>query len=349
MPSSSDTFRLTVAVPFYNEEAVLPELLERLGRTLDRIDGGPHEIVCVDDGSQDRTWSILEAAASDDSRLVLLRLSRNFGHQAAFSAALDHATGDAVVMMDGDLQDPPEAIPRFVEQHHQGFDVVYARRIRRKEPWPLRLNYFLFYRIAGVLSDVPLPVDAGDFALLSRRVVDVVTGTRERHRFLRGLRSWAGFRQTGLEVERGDRAAGRTKYTLRKLLRLAADGIFSFTVAPLRLASVVGALTMLFIGAYGAYALYAKLFLDRSPAGFTALILTIIFVSAVNLFFMGIIGEYVGRIYQEGKARPLYVVERLTRGASTEDAAREGSGAPAKDRGEGAGHPNGPTRSKIED
>lgn len=330
MASSDKSFRLSVALPLHNEEAVLSELLGRLGRVLDRTDGGPHEIVCVDDGSRDRTRPMLEAAAREDPRLVVVRLSRNFGHQAALSAALDHATGDAVVMMDGDLQDPPEVIPRFVEQYHEGYDVVYARRVRRKEPWLLRLSYFLFYRIAAALSDVPLPLDAGDFALLSRRVADVMTGTRERHRFLRGLRSWAGFRQTGLEVERGERAAGRTKYTLRKLMGLAADGIFSFTVAPLRLASVVGAMAMFLIGAYGVFALYAKLFLDRSPAGFTALILTIIFVSAVNLFFMGIIGEYVGRVYQQVKARPLYVVERITRGDAG-DAATPETAAPDTD------------------
>lgn len=315
MTETTSPFRLSVALPLYNEEEVLPELLDRLGAVLDGLEGGPHEIVCVDDGSRDRTAEMLEEAARDEPRLVLVKLSRNFGHQAAFSAALDHVTGDAVVMMDADLQDPPEVIPEFVERWREGWDVVYARRARRKESWLLRLSYFVFYRLLSTMSDVRLPLDAGDFALLSRRVVDTLRSAPERHRYLRGLRSWAGFRQVGVEVERAERAAGRSKYTPRKLFRLAFDGIFSFTVAPLRFAAAVGALAVLLTGAYGAYALWARLFLDRSPQGFTALILTVIFVSGVNLFFLGVIGEYVGRIYQETKARPLYVVDRVVRGA----------------------------------
>lgn len=315
MTETTSPIRLSVALPLYNEEEVLPELLDRLGAVLDGLEGGPHEIVCVDDGSRDRTAEMLEEAARDEPRLVLVKLSRNFGHQAAFSAALDHVTGDAVVMMDADLQDPPEVIPEFVERWREGWDVVYARRARRKESWLLRLSYFVFYRLLSTMSDVRLPLDAGDFALLSRRVVDTLRSAPERHRYLRGLRSWAGFRQVGVEVERAERAAGRSKYTPRKLFRLAFDGIFSFTVAPLRFAAAVGALAVLLTGAYGAYALWAKLFLDRSPQGFTALILTVIFVSGVNLFFLGVIGEYVGRIYQETKARPLYVVDRVVRGA----------------------------------
>lgn len=328
MTETTSPFRLSVALPLYNEEEVLPELLERLGAVLDDLEGGPHEIVCVDDGSRDRTAEMLEEAARSDPRLVLVKLSRNFGHQAAFSAALDHVTGDAVVMMDADLQDPPEVIPEFVERWREGYDVVYARRARRKESWLLRLSYFVFYRLLSTMSDVRLPLDAGDFALLSRRVVDTLRSAPERHRYLRGLRSWAGFRQVGVEVERARRAAGRSKYTPRKLFRLAFDGIFSFTVAPLRFAAAVGALAVLLTGAYGAYALYAKLFLDRSPQGFTALILTVIFVSGVNLFFLGVIGEYVGRIYQETKARPLYVVDRVVRGS---EVVRGTAGAPEPD------------------
>lgn len=316
--SNHESFRLSVAIPVYEEEEVLPELLDRLGRVLDDLEGGPHEIVCVDDGSRDRTGELLEQAARSDPRLVVVRLSRNFGHQAAFTAALEHTTGDAVVMMDADLQDPPEVIPEFVARWREGFDVVYARRAQRKESWLLRLSYFLFYRLLSTMSDVRLPLDAGDFSLLSRRVVDTIKEAPERHRYLRGLRSWAGFRQVGIEVERAARAAGESKYTPRKLLGLAFDGIFSFTVAPLRFAAAVGALATLLTGAYGAYALFAELFLGQNPQGFTAIILAIIFMSGVNLFFLGVIGEYVGRIYQEAKARPLYVVERVIGGPGTD-------------------------------
>jgi len=202
-------FRLSVAVPIHNEESVLPELLMRLRAVLDGLPGGPHEIVFVDDGSSDRTFAILEEAARRDSRIVVLSLSRNFGHQSAITAALDHITGDAAVVMDGDLQDVPEAIPQFVERHHQGFDVVYAQRIRRKEPWPLRLSYFVFYRMMASLSDVRLPLDSGDFGLMSRRVIDQLRRMPEHHRYLRGMRSWVGFRQAGIPVEREERHSGK--------------------------------------------------------------------------------------------------------------------------------------------
>ena len=301
-------FRLSVAVPLYNEENVLPELLRRLRAVLENIPGGPHEIVLVNDGSSDRTLEMAEAEAARSPGIVVVALSRNFGHQAALTAALDHCSGDAVVVMDADLQDIPEAIPRFVEQFQQGYDVVYARRVRRKETWWLKLSYFLFYRLLAMLSELNLPVDAGDFALISRRVVDQLRRLPEHHRYLRGLRSWVGFRQVGIPVDRAERHAGRSKYSLRKLFELASDGIFAFSIVPLRAAILLGGLAMVMSGAFAVYAVYARLFLQRSPQGFTALVLLITFLSGILLFFLGIIGEYVGRLYEEVKARPLYIV-----------------------------------------
>ena len=198
----SPDLKISVAVPVYNEESVLPDLLRRTLAALDTLPGGPHEIVLVDDGSSDRTWQILEQATADDSRIVAVTLSRNFGHQAALGAALDYVSGDVVAVMDGDLQDPPEAIPRLLAEYLQGFDVVYAVRVKRKEGLLLRTCYALFYRTIAMLADLELPIGAGDFAVMSRRVVDLVRRSPERQRYLRGLRTWYGFRQKGVEIER---------------------------------------------------------------------------------------------------------------------------------------------------
>src|SRR5229473_1109008 len=306
-------FRLSIAIPLHDEESVLPELLRRTRAVLDQIPGGPHEIVFVDDGSIDRTFAILEEASRQDSRIRAISLSRNFGHQAALTAALDHVSGDAAVVMDGDLQDAPEVIPQFVERLQQGYDVVYAKRIRRKEPWLLRLCYFVFYRIMAKLSDVRLPLDSGDFGLMSRRVIDQICRMPEHHRYLRGMRGWVGFRQTGVPVEREERHSGRSKYSFLRLVKLATDGIFAFSIVPIRAAALLGAAAVSISSLFGIYAVFAKLVLHRSPQGFTALLLLITFLSGVLLFFLGVIGEYVGRIYEESKARPLYVVSRVLR------------------------------------
>jgi len=305
--------RLSVAIPVHNEESVLPELLQRLRRVLDGLRGGPHEIVFVDDGSTDRTFAMLCEAAREDSRMIVISLSRNFGHQAAISAALDHASGDAVVTMDGDLQDIPEAIPQFVEKFEEGFDVVYAQRVRRKEPLLLRICYFLFYRMMAGLSDVHLPLDSGDFGLMSRRVVDQVRRMPEHHRYLRGMRSWVGFRQTGIPVERAERHSGKSKYSLLRLIKLAADGLFAFSIVPIRATALLGMLVVLLSFLYVSYAIYAKLVLHVSPQGFTALIVAVTFLSGIVLFSLGIIGEYLGRIYEETKARPKYVIGQIVR------------------------------------
>ena len=302
---------VSVAIPVYNEAQVLPHLLSRLRAVLDAIPGGPHQVVFVDDGSSDATVEVLEAEARRDHRILVVALSRNFGHQTALTAALDHVTGDVTVVMDADLQDPPEALPSFLDQYEQGFDVVYARRVERKEGLLLRLSYFLFYRLIAKLSALDLPLDAGDFGLMSRRVVEELRRTPEHHRYLRGLRRWVGFRQTGVVVERSARAAGTSKYGPAKLLKLAFDGIFAFSIAPLRAAALAGALAVALSALFAVYSLYAKFVLDQSTRGFTALVLIITFLSGLQLLFLGVIGEYLGRVYEEVKGRPLYVIDRV--------------------------------------
>jgi len=309
--------RVSVAIPLHNEEPGVPELLSRLGAVLDGIPGGPHEIVLVDDGSTDRTLEVLDAAAQVDPRLVIVALSRNFGHQAALSAGLDFVTGDVVVAMDGDLQDRPEAIPLLLAKHDEGFDVVYAQRSKRKEGLALRTSYFVFYRLMASLADTRLPLDSGDFALMTRRVVEQMRAAPEANRYVRGLRSWVGFRQTALVVERDERFAGTTHYGPLKLLKLASDGIFSFSIVPLRAAALLGLFAIIVTGIFSIYTLYARLILHRTPVGFTSLMLFMAFLTGVQLFFLGIIGEYVGRIYQETKRRPLYVLGSVTRAKSS--------------------------------
>lgn len=338
----SEGFRLSVAIPLHNEETVLPELLRRTLAILDALPGGPHELLFVDDGSTDRTVSLVHAAAEHDPRIVLVTLSRNFGHQAALSAALDHVTGDAVVVMDGDLQDIPEAIPNLVERFREGFDVVYAQRTGRKEAWPLRLSYFLFYRLMARLSDVRLPLDTGDFGLMSRRVVDEIRRMPEHHRYLRGLRSWVGYRQTGVAVERSERHSGKSKYGFLRLLKLAADGLFAFSIVPIRAAALLGGTAIAASMLFGFYAVLQKVVFHKSPQGFTALLLLITFLSGVFLFFLGVIGEYVGRIYEETKRRPNYIVGEVFRSRShplnlldrseTRNSGTEVSVAPARRR-----------------
>jgi len=302
--------RVSLAIPVYNEEAVVPELLRRTTAVLDSLPGGPHEIVLANDGSSDRTLEMLEQAAEKDARLVVVDLSRNFGHQTALTAALDHVSGDVAVLMDGDLQDPPEAVPKLLEAYQQGYDVVYVRRVKRKESWYLRACYYLFYRLLAALSSTQLPLDSGDFGLMSRRVIEEIRRMPEHQRYLRGLRTWVGFRQIGIPVERSARHAGTAKYSPIKLLMLAFDGIFAFSIVPLRAAAILGMIAIALSGLFSIYSVIAK-FLFHSPQGFTAIILVVTFLSGMNLFFLGVIGEYIGRIYEETKARPHYVVGRV--------------------------------------
>jgi dolichol-phosphate mannosyltransferase len=303
--------RLSVGIPIFNEQEVIPELLSRLGAVLDTIEGGPHEMVFVDDGSTDNTRKMLEDAARSDPRINVVVLSRNFGHQAAMGAALDHATGDAVVLMDGDLQDQPEIIPELLQHYAAGADVVFARRKTRQEGLLARTAYRTFYRIIAALSDTKLPLDSGDFALLGAPVVAALRNMPEHDRYLRGLRAWVGFTQVGIDVDRSARFAGKPKYTTWKLIKLALDGVCSFSIVPLRAAAVTGVLAIAASAMFAFYAIYVRLVVGEVPAGFTASLLIMTFLSGVQLLFLGIIGEYLGRVYGETKGRPPYVVARL--------------------------------------
>lgn len=306
--------RLSVAVPVYNEEQLLPELLSRLMAVVDSLPGGPHEVVFIDDGSTDGTRRILLEASRRDSRIKIVALSRNFGHQAAFSAGIDYATGDSIVLMDGDLQDEPEIIPEFVAQHERGADVVFARRASRQEGLALRIAYKLFYRVLSALSEVRLPLDSGDFALLGTPVVAALRRLPEHQRYLRGLRAWVGFRQVGIDVQRQVRRAGKAKYTTWKLIKLALDGMCSFSIVPLRAALLIGCIAIIASATFCLYALYVRLKGGATPQGFTASLLIMTFLSGVQLLFLGIIGEYLGRVYAEVKGRPPYVVAEIVDG-----------------------------------
>lgn len=300
---------LSVVVPVLNEEDNILELIRRLKAALDG--GLPFEVIFVDDGSTDRTWRLLTSLHAEDPRIKSIRLARTFGHQAAISAGLRAATGDAVVVMDGDLQDAPEVVPEFVKRWLDGDDVVYAIRQSRQASWPKRVAYHVFYRLLARISAVELPLDSGDFSLMDRRVVDVLNAMPERTRFVRGMRGWAGFRQSGVPCDRGDRFAGRTKHTYSTLVRLALDGFFGFSNKPLQVASALG-LAVSGVSFALALALVVLSLVASVPLhGATALLLAILFVGGVQLICLGILGEYVGRIYDEVRARPPFVVAAI--------------------------------------
>jgi polyisoprenyl-phosphate glycosyltransferase len=308
-----DNFRLSICVPFYNEEEVIMTLLNQIEVVLGKVEGGPHELILVNDGSRDSTEKLLDQYVNDSKGhcVRVIHLSRNFGHQIAISAGLEAVTGDACVVMDGDLQDSPEAIVDLLRAYNEGYEVVYAKRIFRKEGALLKLCYYSFYRVLDFFSEHPMPVDAGDFAIISKRVVSVIISCQERNRYLRGLRAWSGFRQKGIEVERGKRQGGKSKYGTLKLLKLALDGIFSFSIIPLRLAVIFGSIGVTCSILYFFYTLYAMYILERTPPGFTALVLLLAVVSSLQLLSLGVLGEYIGRIYNESKMRPLYVIDRV--------------------------------------
>lgn len=300
---------LSVVAPCFNEESVLPEFLQRVGQVLDRL-GASSEIVLVDDGSRDGTWPILAAAAAEDRRVVAVRLMRNHGHQLALTAGLSICRGERILIIDADLQDPPELIPELVAQWRAGFDVVYATRSARAGETRLkRLTAAGFYRAMERLSDTPLPRDTGDFRLLSRRALDALSKLRERQRFMKGLFAWIGYRQTAVRYQREPRHSGRTKWNYWRLTQLAIEGITSFSSAPLRLATWVGLGSSLLAFVYGLWVLTKALIWGDPVRGYPTLMLVILFLGGVQLLALGVIGEYLGRSYAESKQRPLYFVE----------------------------------------
>lgn len=300
---------ISIIVPCLDEEAVLAEVISRLDLLAHGQPDFDFEFLFVDDGSRDGTADLLRAAALRDSRVRFLRFARNFGQQIAISAGIELARGDAVVLMDADLQDPPEVVARMVTLWREGFDVVYGTRASRRADGLLkRATARMFYSTINRLSEVSIPSDTGDFRLMSRQVVDVLRQMPERHRFIRGMVSWVGFRQTSVAYDRPERYAGTTKYPLRKMFRYAADGILSFSIKPLQLSIALGlvAAALALIGM--AYALFMRIFTNTWVEGWTALMMAVLFMGGVQLLCLGILGEYVGRIYSEVKRRPLYVI-----------------------------------------
>ena len=301
--------RISLVFPVYNEEEVLPMLYERVRRALTQL---PYEteVILVNDGSRDRSLELMTRYHQEDPRFKIVDFSRNFGHQVAITAGMDASSGDAVILMDADLQDPPELLPQFLKTWEDGYHVVYAVRKTRQEHALKQFAYRAFYRILQKISNIPIPLDSGDFCLMDRVVVDTIKSMDERHRFVRGLRSWVGFRQIGLEYDRDKRQAGEVKYTFSKLMKLALDGIFSFSYFPLQLASYTGfAVSGLSFFAIAVY-LYKKLFVGHEPQGFPTLVTVVLFLGGIQLISLGVIGEYIGRIYDEVKRRPTYIVRR---------------------------------------
>jgi dolichol-phosphate mannosyltransferase len=298
-----------VVVPLFDEESVVPALVDRLSRVLDDL-AVEAEVILVDDGSRDATLAEIGRAHAADRRFRGLCLSRNFGHQVAISAGLEHAQGEAVVVMDGDLQDPPEAIGPLWAKLCEGYDVVYAVRASRPEGWLKRLAYRAYYRLLGRLVAVEIPLDAGDFGIMSRRVVDHLNAMPERRRFVRGLRAWVGFRQAGLPIDRGERHSGRPKFTLLKLLRLGLDGLVGFSAAPLRCAAGLSSalLALAVLGLAGGTV--RGLIGPGTPPGWFWVAVLLLFSAAAQLLSVAILGEYVNRILEEVNGRPLYVVRR---------------------------------------
>lgn len=299
---------LSIVVPVYNEEATVDELRRRLGEVLDRVEPD-YEVLLVNDGSRDGTAEALGRIAQAGSRWRAIHFSRNFGHQAAVAAGLRFATGQAVVVMDADLQDPPELLEQMLARWREGFEVVYAQRVSREREGPLKRGLaWLYYRVLRAVAPVDIPTDTGDFCLMDRKVVDQLIALPERNRYIRGLRAWVGFRQTSVQFERAPRFAGEPKYTFRKSLSLGVNGIISFSKAPLRIATWLGLLVSLMSFVLVVVFVIEKLTRGFEIRGWASTVVIILFLGGVQLLTIGIIGEYLSRIYDEVKQRPLYVV-----------------------------------------
>ena len=323
---------LSVVIPLFNEQLNVGPLHRRLVDSLDPL-GESYEILFVNDGSRDETPRRLGRIQDEDPRVSVIHLSRNFGHQAAVSAGLEYARGRAVVVMDGDLQDPPEVLPRFVERWREGYDVVYAVRRHRTEGPIKRLCYFLFYRIMNAISDIDIPLDSGDFCLMDRKVVKVLVGLPEQMRFVRGLRTFVGFKQTGLEYERAAREAGEPKYTLRALISLAMDGLVSFSGYPLRLLAYLGVATTFASALVAIWVLVDALANHTAPRGWASVMAAILFVGSIQLIGLGVIGEYIRLIFLESKRRPMYIIGQYRPMGSSSTEGRRAGQAVETDQG----------------
>ena len=304
--------KISVIVPMYYEEKVAEECYKRLTACLQKLTYYTYEIIIIDDGSKDKTLEILENIASKDDKVKVISFSRNFGHQAAVTAGLKHVSGDAIIIIDADLQDPPELIPQMIQLWEQGNEIIYAKRKKRKGESPFKLlSAKLFYQILNALSDTEIPKDTGDFRLVDRKVVDTINNMPEHNKFLRGLFSWVGYKQIPFEYEREERFAGKTKYPLRKMLKLASDGIISFSTKPLKLVGLLGFISIVISILILIYALLSYfLKLNQLSAGWTSLMVAITFFAGVQLLSIWIMSEYIGRIYDETKQRPQFIINK---------------------------------------
>jgi dolichol-phosphate mannosyltransferase len=308
--------KLSIVIPIYNEEETIPELVVQLGELRSNLKKRfsivekEIEILLVNDGSKDNTFSIAQSYVESSEGYKLINLSRNYGHQLATTAGIDESVGDAVVVMDGDLQDPPEFILELYAKLQEGYDVVYAKRAKRPGESIFKIaTAKLFYRILKKITNFDIPLDTGDFRIMSRRVVDVLCSMRESHRYIRGLISWIGFSQIGIEYQRNERFKGSTKFSLGKMLKFAVDGITSFSAIPLRLSSYLGFFTAFLGFIYAAHAIYLKLFTEETIPGWTSMVILVLLLGGTQLLSIGLIGEYLSRVHDESKKRPLYVIE----------------------------------------
>ncbi len=298
----------SVVVPVYNEEPVIQETYKRLKTVMDSING-PYELIFVNDGSRDATAKLARSICAGDKNVKFIDFSRNFGHQIAITAGMDYAAGDAIVVIDADLQDPPEVIPEMIKKWKEGYDVVFGKRIKRQgETFFKKLTAKLFYRFLRSMTDVDIPVDTGDFRLIDRKVCNALKSINEKNRYIRGIISWLGFKHTGVEFVREKRFAGETKYPLKKMLKFAFDAVTSFSYKPLRLASYTGVTISFLSFVYLLVVLYQRLFTNTTIAGWASLLAVSLFFNGIILIILGIVGEYIGRIYDEVKGRPLYIV-----------------------------------------
>ena len=302
---------LSIVSPVYNEAENLGEFYSRVINATDNLNL-EIEIIYINDGSQDSTIDIITKQRQIDNRITIIDLSRNFGKEIALTAGLDYSSGDAVIVIDADLQDPPELIPKLVEKWREGYDVVNAKRIKRKgESLLKKVMSYIYYRLLFYLSDINVPKDTGDFRLLNKNALDALLKLREKHRYMKGLFVWVGFKQKEIEYEREARFKGKTKWGFFSLFNLAFDGLTSFSIMPLRLASTIGFLSALIGFFYGAVIFFKTLFFHEPVAGFTSLVVLVTFFGGIQLLSIGIIGEYIGRIFNETKNRPLYVVKNI--------------------------------------
>jgi glycosyltransferase involved in cell wall biosynthesis len=314
----------SIVGPVWNEEGNLYKFYERLKETMDSSNE-PWELILVNDGSTDRSWEIMQTLQGQDPRVKVIDFAKNFGHQLAVTAGLDHASGQAVIIIDTDLQDPPSVILKLIDKWKEGYEVVYAVRAERKgETWFKKMTASLFYRLIQRVTEVNIPLDAGDFRLIDRKVVDTVNTMRERHRFLRGLTSWVGFRQIGVEYVREERFAGRTGYPFNRMLKLAITAITGFSFFPLQIATIAGFIIAGLSAAAAIVVIYARLFLaSQAFLGQATTLVAVLFLGGVQLITLGIIGEYLGRIYDEVRGRPLYIINQAQGFDETEQIERE--------------------------